>query len=241
MPDEPRKLSLHQAPVKAIKSAVEVLSKWLDLSLVRLGGGTALEARWHHRKSTDLDFFATGDEIDELFYNRYDKVYDDLISFRNEGVIAESGASITGRNVIHFVIGETPISLARTDRFHTDPCDEIEEQTGVFLNSTRDIISKKLIDRLCYSQVATDRDAYDFLVAQSFAPGDLGYGWNLLDSIERSRVIDICQYRIDGMMNQRSGSSELSDARYPYLIEDLWNHAKRLFESNLDYMPSLYG
>lgn len=198
-----------------------------------------LEARWHHRKSTDLDFFAIGDDVDELFYARYDVVYEDLVSLRERHIISDSGIRITGRNVIHFVIGETPISLARTDLFHTDPCDEVEEKTGVILNSTRDILTKKLVDRLCYGQIATDRDAYDFLIARSFALKDLEYGWNSMDQIERSRIIDLCQYRIDGAMRQENYSRELSDVRYPNLIEELWDHVKHLFESNLEYKPLL--
>ena len=239
MPDQPFRLKLDQEPAKAIETAVTVLSKWLSLKSIRLGGGTVLEARWHHRKSTDLDFFAIGDEVDELFYARYDMVYEDLVGLRERRVIAESGVRITGRNVIHFVIGETPISLARTDRFHTDPCDEVEEETGVVLNSTRDILTKKLIDRLCYGQIATDRDAYDFVIARSFALEDLEYGWNLMDHVEKSRVIDLCQYRIDGTISQESYSRELSDVRYPHLQNELWEHLKHLFESNLEYKPPL--
>lgn len=239
MPDEPLRLKLDQGLAKAIKTAVAVLSKWLSLKSIRLGGGTALEARWHHTKSTDLDFFAIGDEVDGLFYPRYDMVYEDLVGLRERRVISERGLRITGRNVIHFVIGETPISLARINRFHSDPCDEVEEETGVFLNSTRDILTKKLIDRLCYGQIATDRDAYDFLIARSFGLEDLEYGWNLMDHVEKTRVIDLCQYRIDRTMRQESHSRELSDASYPHLQHELWDHVKHLFESNLEYKPPL--
>ena len=57
---EPARLKIHPAPARAVRTAVAVLSEWIGIEHVRLGGGTALEARWHHRTSTDLEFFALG-------------------------------------------------------------------------------------------------------------------------------------------------------------------------------------
>ena len=79
------RLRIAPEPAKAVVKAVEVLSRWIDPEHLRLGGGTALEARWHHRDSTDLDFFVLGrqegttmtDDITIHEYPCYDICADD--------------------------------------------------------------------------------------------------------------------------------------------------------------------
>lgn len=232
-----RKRRIHQSPARAVKTAVHVLSRWINPESIRLGGGTVLESRWHHRKSTDLDFFAIGDQIDELRYNRYNEIYEDLVAFGTRGTISSHGIRITGRSVIHFLINDTPVSLIPTSYFQSDPCNEIEEQTGVYLNSTSDILAKKLIHRLCYAQIATDRDAYDLLIARTFAYDELRYVWRSLDPLARPRVIEHCQYRAEGGLAQSNRSRDLSEVRYPHLVTELWDNAKRLFETDLEFQP----
>ena len=56
-----RRVQLHAGPREAIEPAIDMLGRWFHLGGVIIGGGTALEARWHHRRSTDLtdlDLFA---------------------------------------------------------------------------------------------------------------------------------------------------------------------------------------
>lgn len=87
--------------------------------------------------------------------------------------------------------------------------------------------------------MAADRDAYDFLVARTFAYDDLRYAWDSLDPLAKPRVIEHCQYRAEGIMPPPDRSRELSDVRYLNLVEGLWEHLKRLFETALDYGPPL--
>ena len=42
-----RQVWLHAGPREAIGPAIEMLGRWFDLTAVVIGGGTALEARWH--------------------------------------------------------------------------------------------------------------------------------------------------------------------------------------------------
>ena len=49
-----------------LSAALGALGRWFDLDGVVIGGGTALEARWHHRRSTDLDLFAPAPCLDAL-------------------------------------------------------------------------------------------------------------------------------------------------------------------------------
>ncbi|MXX29103.1 MAG: nucleotidyl transferase AbiEii/AbiGii toxin family protein, partial [Gammaproteobacteria bacterium] len=102
------RLNLHDGPAQAVGQAARAISTLIDLSQVLLGGGTALEARWHHRTSTDLDFFATGEEVDALFYDveRFASMLEDLWI---RGWINGVPPTVTQRTVLHFEIDGTPV------------------------------------------------------------------------------------------------------------------------------------
>lgn len=69
-----RILDIHPSPRPAIVVAKQIFGQFPDIGEAYLGSGTALEARWHHRDSTDLDFFATGTGIDTLFYQNVNQI-----------------------------------------------------------------------------------------------------------------------------------------------------------------------
>ena len=162
-------------------AAVEVLSRWIDIEHLRLGGGTVLEARWHQRSSTDLDFFTLAEHADTVFYERFDQIAEELTELALAGTISPRDIRLVQRKILHFHIGSTPVSWGSTEFFHGDPRDEVERETGVALSGNRDILAKKLLDRLVGNQLATEQDAYDFAVARTEAPDDLAYAWETLD------------------------------------------------------------
>ena len=231
----PASLNIHPGPARAVEAAVGILSAWIDIEHLRLGGGTALEARWHHRASTDLDFFAHGTHADALFYEKAEDMVADLERLATEGAISSQNIRLTARNIIHFNIGDTPVSLGRTEMFHDDPREEVESRTGVVLSGIKDILTKKMCDRLGYNQLATERDAYDFIVARTKAPEDLAYAWGMMSGFMKEAATGM--YR---ELAQDSGPAlELDDARYGNIAADLWSHVVRMFESNLEYVPPL--
>ena len=235
---EPAGLPIHPAPAKAVYTAVEVLAEWIGVEHLRLGGGTALEARWHHRASTDLDFFALGRHADAVFYERFDEMKTDLTRLAIDGVISERGIRFTGRTIVHFRIGDTPVFFGRVDVFHGDPCDEAEARTGVALSGTRDILAKKMYNRLACNQLATQRDAYDFAVARTMAADDLAYAWNLLSADMKASVIDLCrEHGTDGVRN--GDMHELTETRYRHIAANVWEHVVGMLEGDLAYAPPL--
>ena len=225
-----------------MRVAVEVLSRWIDVEHLRLGGGTALEARWHHRSSTDLDFFTHAEHADIVFYERLDEMMEDLAELASAGTIARENIRLVQRKILHFRIGDTPVSWGSTRLFHEDPRDEAELDTGVLLSGNKDILAKKLDDRLVGNGLATERDAYDFAVARSRAPDDLAYAWNLLTPHRKGVVLDI--YRelaaAYGREPRRTDLVRpLTDVRHGRIASDLWNHVHRMFASDLSYVPPL--
>ena len=234
MSSKPARLPIQPGPAKAVGTAVEVLTRWMDAQHLRLGGGTALEARWHHRSSTDLDFFALAEHADVVFYELFDGVLEDLVQLARDGVVATEGMRMTGRAIVHFRIGETPVSFGRVDIFHGDPADEVEYDTGVALSGTRDILAKKMYNRLGSNRLATERDAYDFAVARTKAPDDLTYAWGLMPLYMKEIAVGLCRERAE-----RGPPLELDEARYAPVARDVWSHVVRMFESDIEYVPPL--
>ena len=234
MQSNPTPLALHPDPAKAVRTAVEILTAWIDIEHVRLGGGTALEARWHHRRSTDLDFFTTGSVGDELFYYHREKIIDDLRQLAHDGIIDSADVYLTRNEVLHFRIGTTPVSIGRVAMYHSDPCDEVEEETGVILSGTRDILTKKLHNRLEGNYIYVARDAYDFAVARLEAPDDLAYAWEIVHPEAKTTLI--ANYK---ELSREPNSDKVVDARYATIAANVWEHAHLLFASDLTYLPPL--
>ena len=239
MERERAKLQLDPSPAKAVGKAVEILSNWIPVEHLRLGGGTVLEARWHHRASTDLDFFFSPGVASPspLFLKDFDDIRMDLHRLVREEVIAKDGVVLNGTNHIQFVIGDVPVSFVRTEMFHDDPCDEVEQETGVILSGTKDILTKKMYNRLGINRLATQRDAYDFAVARSLAPDELAYAWaTMTEDMKRSAV---AAYRELAQGGAQPRSRALKRPRYDRIASGLWEHLLRMLETDLEYDPPL--
>lgn len=228
------RLPIAPGPAKAVGRAVEVLSRWIDPQHLRLGGGTALEARWHHRGSTDLDFFVHGDHADAVFYECAEQMVQDLVELAQQGVVAPTGIRMTERRVVHFRIGGTPVSMGRTETLYGDPSGEAETTTGVRLSATEDILTKKLRDRLGGNQIVTERDAYDFIVSRTETPDALMVAWRETPEDRRLNALDM--YR---SMSAALAAQQLIDPAYPHVADRLWEYAVDLFASELEHIPPL--
>ena len=232
----PVSISLPDPPGGKMPDAVRILSRWIDPSELRLGGGTVLAARWHHRNSTDLDFFATGDAIDTLFYQDLDGVLQDMVNLAKAGVIGSETMRETNRTVLHFDIGGTPVSIGRVEGFHDDLQAEVESKTNVLLSPTRDILTKKMVNRFLVNGLPTERDAFDFLVAQTRAPDDLKYAWLQVPAPDRNTLA--AAYRERSLRGIGASDARLlANPDYSELADELWLHAYCMMESNLEYVP----
>ena len=233
------RLSIAPEPAKAVGRAVEVLSRWIDREHLRLGGGIALEARWHHRDSTDLDFFVHSDYGDTVFYEYADQMVRHLVELAHERMVAPIGIRMTERRVLHFRIGDTPVSVGRTETLHGDPSGELEAITGVQLSATEDILTKKLRDRLGGNQIVTERDAYDFIVARTLAPDALRYAWRETPEDRRLNAADMYRSLVAGDTLTTLAGQQLIDPAYPQVADHLWEYAADLFDSGLALTPPL--
>ena len=239
MDREPARLRLDSSPARAVGTAVDILSDWIQVEHLRLGGGTALGARWHHRASTDLDFFFSPGKAPPhtLFRKDFDDIRMDLHRLVIDGAISKDGVVLNGTNHIQFVVGDVSVSFVRTERFHGDPCVEVEHDTGVILGGTKDILTKKMYNRLGINRLATQRDAYDFAVARTLAPDDLAYAWSTL-TVDMKRDV-LAAYRDLAEGDAQTRTRALQKPRYVQIASDLWKQVLRMMESDLEYVPPL--
>lgn len=132
---------------------------------LRLGGGTALAARWAHRHSTDVDFFTDRASYDRLWERRD--------AFRRAIERSTRGPpelSIRPANT-KIVLPDGEITLFTTPTWTDQPrsADSVRG-TRVPLETSAEILAKKLTGRMLDSRTLLARDLYDFAVARHRDP-----------------------------------------------------------------------
>ena len=135
---------------------------------IRLGGGTALAARWAHRHSTDIDLFVSHADYGTLFRNR------DRFSANIElhaGTVEQLGVG-PGYTIIALQDGEITVLATRSLTDHPVSGDSVRG-TGVILESNGEILAKKLTHRLATYHIFVPRDMYDLAIARRLDPAGL--------------------------------------------------------------------
>ena len=137
-----------------------------------LGGESVLEARWHHRLGTEVNFF-TSEE-------RMLKLIDPFIQLTNTEKWANRGVCIEQIFGAFGVIGNTPFGefsiYGSPNYFENSPrTDEEVEGTGVYAQSTSEIILRIMRARMIRTTFYYSQDAYDVVVAILKAPKELKF------------------------------------------------------------------
>lgn len=137
---------------------------------LRLGGGTALAARWHHRHSTDVDLFVEPDPYRNFHWNTGGRFTLDLTAAApvDRLVIAEDGAYIS------FQGRSGHVSVAHARGLPLDPrSSDTVAGTDVPLETTAEILAKKLLFRMARDKELLPRDLYDIAFARQKDPAAL--------------------------------------------------------------------
>lgn len=218
-----RTVRLHQGPRQAIVPAVQFLARWFHLDGVVLGGGTSLEARWHHRRSTDIDLFAPVPFLSALMKGPPDDVERE---FRR--LVAESGhGDVAAFNPaqLQWMAGDVPVSLSGTDGIWPhdhDPC--AEENTGMPLAASADVLLRKMQGRVLAQGRAVARDAYDFVVARAVDPVAFRDAIAQLDEHQSAALADVFELRADAPPPAEGRGVDAP--AYPLILErGLWRLA----------------
>ncbi|MDE0248097.1 MAG: nucleotidyl transferase AbiEii/AbiGii toxin family protein [Gammaproteobacteria bacterium] len=130
-----------------------------------LGGGTALIARWAHRWTHDLDFF-----IERASYSR---LHENRIAFERD--VRTAGAirqlDIRPHNAVIVFEDGGEISLNTTRPYtHNPRSPEIVLGTAVALETTTEVLARKIGGRILGNNTFVPRDLYDIAVARDLDP-----------------------------------------------------------------------
>ena len=231
-----RHVQLHAGPREAIGPAIEMLGRWFDLAGVVIGGGTALAARWHHRRSTDLDLFAPVPYLSRLMTVPSDQIDREL----QDRVSSPVDASV-GTTHLRCVIAGVPVSLSGTHGFwmeDQDPC--VEASTGVPLAASTDILLRKMQGRTLAQGRAVARDAYDFVVAQAVDPISFRDAFAHLDEEQAQAVAETFDALAD--TPPRAEGRGVEAPAYPAILErGLWTLAAQVFRNPLQDLAIAKG
>ena len=135
---------------------------------LRLGGGTALAARWHHRHSTDVDLFVEPDPYRHFHWNTGGRFILDLTAAApvDRLVIDADGAYISFRGRAGHV------SVAPVRGLPLDPrSSDTVPGTKLPFETTAEILAKKIRFRMARDKELLPRDLYDIAFARQRDPG----------------------------------------------------------------------
>ena len=179
---------------------------------LRLGSGAALIARWRHRRSRDVDFFVEAD--------RFRPLYEHRVAFQAELNLR------TGRtNVVRVRRGAAQILLADggevsvgTPPPFTDRPESAETVRGtrVRLETSSEIMVKKIRGRMTHNGTFVPRDLYDLAVARHDEPAALAA---TLQTVPAADLEDRERASVPGesgiLVNVHAGSSKADGLRIP--------------------------
>lgn len=151
------------------KKILILFSNVLDKEAFYLTGGTALSAFFlHHRKSNDLDFFTTIEELISPF------------SQKLEAVLKENGLNVERSRGFHSFVelsvksegDSTIIHIALDSPFRFQPPSHIDDIPGIYVDSLIDIATNKLLALFGRAELRDFVDVY-FIVKECFTKKEL--------------------------------------------------------------------
>ena len=129
---------------------------------MRLGGGTALAARWRHRHSTDVDLFVDPKDYEGLFRKEQQFRADlERHAPSAQNVVIEPGFA----RIVLMDGGEVSISTSPSLTSYPVSKDTVRG-TRVPLEATAEILAKKLRYRMIQNAQILPRDLYDIAFAR---------------------------------------------------------------------------
>ena len=154
----------------AAQAAASVLRRFIDERHLSMGGGTVLQSRWRHRQSSEVDLFCDGD-----VFERAQRRFSSEIE---RALVAEADSPPERTWVEFMAIYCEPDGVETTLMPHvplTEACtDERLPGTRIALQSTAEILAKKLRHRLYEAGGVEVRDLYDLAAARHLDPKRCG-------------------------------------------------------------------
>ena len=147
---------------------------------ISIGGGSALAARWGHRRSTDIDITIPG----PVFGEAKDRLLTVLAT-------ASIGQIRHGRGWLNGLCPEGEFSIATTEPLlpQVGPQDH-ESRFNMILEPVAEILGRKLLLRMYTNGEFVARDLYDICTAGERHPAALNRAVSLLTADMREELFD---------------------------------------------------
>lgn len=232
-------LELHLGPASAVELAAQAVSALLPPDRVQLGGGTALEARWHHRGCERLEFLTNDAALGSLLRFDAPRVDRRLTPFTAGSKAQVRSVAIAGGRALLMSVRGVGVTLSFVEGFEAEPMAH-EKRTGIRISEPVDVLAKRLHLGLVRSRYLLGHDVYDLLVASHEAPEALAKAWGALPKGAQYAALSIMADV--AAAERRVGPGDrwpVPEPAYPALVDDLWGHAHRLFSSDFAARPDL--
>ena len=200
---------------------------------LRLGGGTALAARWHHRHSTDVDIFVESEPYRQFHWNTGGQFSLDLTA------AAPVDRLIIGRDGAYISFQARPghVSVAPVRGLPHDPRSaDTVEGTDVPLETTAEILAKKLCFRMAQDKELLPRDLYDIAFARDRAPSALQTALDALRPRELAELATLFEHHRTSPEGHGRTSAVLAPSD-PQLAERSSAIVERLVIAQRDQRP----
>ena len=173
--------------VRAIQRFVTALSPHLAEGDLRFGGGTALQARWQHRRSTDADLFC-----DPQTYATAVRVGGEAMEQALRDVSANAAGEETFVDQIATfarIEGVEVTILPAATLVQSSGSGKFVPGTAVETLTSAEILAGKLVHRLHGAGIAEPRDVYDLAIAQEHDAAALRQAIAALTASQRREVV----------------------------------------------------
>ena len=154
-------LDLPEGPRELFYAVHPLLARHLGEHAFLLGGGTALAARWHHRHSVDIDLFADSALYRSNLYARESQLRQDIT---REIPDLKALAIFPGHCRITLASGEVSI-FTSPPLTAESRSDDTVHGTAVHLETSAEILARKIGLRMLQTGSIVPRDLYDIAVS----------------------------------------------------------------------------
>lgn len=228
--NDPRSIPILGDLKSQLNIAVKVLSRCFEHESLVLGGGTVLASRWAHRLSTDLDFFMEPSVFRSALSASGNAVETRLREFVHNGEI--EALDIHPRT-LGFEVEGTQVSLFTTHTITEGQPSQREVNTEIWLETTEEILAKKLFGRILNLGQFTLRDFYDLSVARLKDRTALENVVSKLTAHEKEEIIiELSHWRSSPNIKDAQKSSPLLNAAFGDIAANLWVCAESVFKGN---------
>lgn len=167
--------------VRAVVRFVERIEPFFPAGSLRMGGGTILQARWGHRRSTDADLFCDPQQYVETVRQHGAAIEREIRRVADD---EEEGEPFVDLVATFSRIGGTEVTILPAAPLLDERSERHVPGTTVRTESTADILAGKLVHRLGGAGVVEPRDLFDIVAAERHDPTALRRAVDLLGDVQ---------------------------------------------------------